>query len=228
VCTDLTQPGAQRLYCPAGIPPYQTGHDEVSSPDMPDPAHFLPRQLSGLEPVPHGPGRHPETGRHLLDGQQAPTVVRHSRLSFLFLYSYLLPRAASVSRVLIRPHDTMRACVGHGHRCALVTARVGAILVLTRCMDAASGRPSCGEERTMTRPRPEAQTTRLQRLYAQRHRVEGRIKHVQAEQRARARQAMLQRVLLYGHLVVRAGLDGTPPTCCWACSWRAPTSCQSP
>jgi hypothetical protein len=62
----------------------------------------------------------------------------------------------------------------------------------------------------MTRPKPEAQTARLQRLYAQRHRVERRIKHVQADQRARARQATLQRVLLYGHLVVRAGLDGTP------------------
>ena len=63
----------------------------------------------------------------------------------------------------------------------------------------------------MTKPNPEAQTTRLQRLYAQRHRVEKRIKHVQADQRARARQATLQRVLLYRHLVARAGLDGTPP-----------------
>jgi hypothetical protein len=63
----------------------------------------------------------------------------------------------------------------------------------------------------MTRPKPEAQTTRLQRLYDQRHRVERRIKHVQADQRARARQATLQRVLLYGHLVGLTGLDGTPP-----------------
>ena len=63
----------------------------------------------------------------------------------------------------------------------------------------------------MTRPKPEAQTTRLQRLYAQRYRVEERIKHVQADQRARARQATLHRVLLYGHLVVLAGLDRTPP-----------------
>ena len=63
----------------------------------------------------------------------------------------------------------------------------------------------------MSRPNPEAQTTRLQRFYAQRHRVEERIKHVQADQRAQARQATLHRVLLYGHLVVLAGLDRTPP-----------------
>jgi hypothetical protein len=69
----------------------------------------------------------------------------------------------------------------------------------------------------MTRRKPEAQTTRLQRLYAQRHRVEKRIKHVQADQRARTRQATLQRVLLYGHLVVRAGLDGTPPDILLGC-----------
>jgi hypothetical protein len=69
----------------------------------------------------------------------------------------------------------------------------------------------------MTKPKPEAQTTRLQRLYDQRHRVERRIKHVQADQRARARQATLQRVLLYGHLVVRAGLDGTPPDMLLGC-----------
>jgi hypothetical protein len=69
----------------------------------------------------------------------------------------------------------------------------------------------------MTKPKPEAQTTRLQRLYDQRHRVERRIKHVQADQRARARQATLQRVLLYGHLVVCAGLDGTPPDVLLGC-----------
>ena len=69
----------------------------------------------------------------------------------------------------------------------------------------------------MTRPKPETQTTRLQRLYAQRHQVEERIKHVQADQRVRARQATLQRVLLYGHLVVLAGLDGTPPDVLLGC-----------
>jgi hypothetical protein len=69
----------------------------------------------------------------------------------------------------------------------------------------------------MTKPKPEAQTTRLQRLYNQRHRVDSCIKHVKADQRARARQATLQRVLLYGHLVVCAGLDGTPPDMLLGC-----------
>jgi hypothetical protein len=69
----------------------------------------------------------------------------------------------------------------------------------------------------MTKPKLEAQTTRLQRLYNQRHRVDSRIKHVKADQRARARQATLQRVLLYGHLVVRAGLDGTSPAVLLGC-----------
>jgi hypothetical protein len=63
----------------------------------------------------------------------------------------------------------------------------------------------------MTKPNPAVQAARLQQLYTKLHAVADQIKQEEARRQQQRRHQEMARVLVYGRLILLAGLDGTPP-----------------
>jgi hypothetical protein len=72
----------------------------------------------------------------------------------------------------------------------------------------------------MTRPKPAAHAARLQQLYTKLHAVETQIKQEEAHHQQQRRQQELQQVLVYGRLVLLAGLNGTAPEILLGMLWE--------
>ncbi len=63
----------------------------------------------------------------------------------------------------------------------------------------------------MTKPKPTVQAARLQQLYSRLNTVAEQIKQEEARRQDQRRQQEMERVMIYGRLVLLAGLDDTPP-----------------